>query len=286
MDWARDLPDWPHTGLSRQVRYGPHLWHVQETGHGPTVLLLHGAGSSTHTWRDLIPLLARDHRVIALDMPGQGFTRAGTKSRCGLEAMTADIAALCTAEGWHPNLIVGHSAGAAVALSLAMRLGPDVAVTGINAALDRFDGVAGWLFPLLAKLLALNPFTPVAFTAGGNPSARARRLIESTGSALDDVGISFYARLIADRAHVEGTLQMMAQWNIDALAARLSEITAPVLFLVGDRDRAVAPKVSARAANSMPNATLVHLPKLGHLAHEEDPGEINRQIRDWTVIQS
>ena len=48
----------------------PHRWHVQVLGEGPTVLLLHGAGGATHSWRGLAPLLATDHRVVMLDLPG------------------------------------------------------------------------------------------------------------------------------------------------------------------------------------------------------------------------
>ena len=43
-------------------------------GDGPDLLLLHGSGAATHSWRDLAPLLARDFRVIAPDLPGHGFT--------------------------------------------------------------------------------------------------------------------------------------------------------------------------------------------------------------------
>ena len=281
MDWSRDLPTWPLHHLSRRIASKPHQWHVQESGSGPLLLLLHGAGASTHSFRALIPALSQTHRVIALDLPGQGFTRAGTKTRCGLEPMTADIAHLCQQEGWHPDVILGHSAGAALALNLASRLSPAPKVIALNAALGRFEGVAGWLFPVLAKVLALNPLTAMAFTLGGNPTARARRLIAGTGSTLDDEGYALYARLIADRAHVDCALQMMAQWNIDPLADRLPQITARTLFIAADNDRAVPPETSDRAAAIMPNAALTRLPGLGHLAHEEDPETVLAHITGW-----
>lgn len=285
MDWDRDLPSWPLNHLSRQVTVRPHRWHVQEAGSGPTLLLLHGAGASTHTWRDLIPLLTPSYHVVAIDLPGQGFTRLGTKARCGLAPMTEDILRLCDSEDWRPDLVVGHSAGGALALTLSQALantataGPGI--IGINPALGRFDGVAGWLFPILAKLLAINPLTSYAFSAGGARPSRARNLIESTGSHLSDEGVAFYARLIADRPHVEGTLQMMAQWNIDALINRLEGLNSPCLFLTGGRDLAIAPSVSQNAAARMPNAEVLTFPKLGHLAHEEAPDDIARHILDW-----
>ncbi|WP_397544081.1 alpha/beta fold hydrolase BchO [Roseovarius salis] len=285
MDWTRDLPGWPLQDLSRRVRCRPHEWHVQEAGTGQTILLLHGAGGATHSWRDLLPALAEGYHAVAIDLPGQGFTRAGTRRRLGLSQMSSDIASLCAAQGWHPRAIIGHSAGAAIALDLAGRLagpgGDPPGVVGINAALDRFDGIAGWLFPALAKLLALNPLTASAFTLGRNHAARAQRLIESTGSHINATGLTCYARLFSDRPHVDATLQMMAQWNVDALVARLPEATGRCLLLTGSRDSAVSPEVSRRAAARMPRCETGDLGPLGHLAHEEAPAETLRHITGW-----
>lgn len=287
MDWARDLPGWPLSHLSRRVASRPHRWHVQEAGSGRTLLFLHGAGASTHSWRALLPPLAQDHHVVALDLPGHGFTAPGTRTRSNLGAMSADIAALCRAEGWHAHVIIGHSAGAAIALRMAYdaaEAGNAVPrVLGLNAALDRFEGVAGWLFPMLARLLAINPLTSLAFSVGGNRQARARRLIGSTGSDLDEEGLAFYARLIGDRAHVEGTLQMMAQWDVAPLVDLLPRIAAPCLLVTGDGDRAVPPAVSERAAARLPQGRHLALAGLGHLAHEEDPERITALIRTFAA---
>lgn len=285
MNRVRDLPGWPLSELSRRIRHRPHDWHVQEAGTGETVLLIHGAGGSTHSWRDMLGPLARQYHVVALDLPGQGFTRAGTTRRLGLPAMTEDIHALCVAEGWHPRAIIGHSAGAAIALGLALRLtrpdggAPDV--IGINAALDRFQGVAGWLFPVLAKVLALNPLTAAVFTLGGDPAARAQRLIRGTGSRIDAAGLACYGRLFSDRGHVDATLQMMAQWDVTALLDRLPHITARCLLVTGANDTAVSPEVSARAAGRLPSCDVIAMDGVGHLAHEEAPKATLGHIAAW-----
>jgi magnesium chelatase accessory protein len=260
------------------VRHRPHDWHLQEIGEGPELLFLHGAGASTHSWRDVVSALAPRWRCIAIDLPGQGFTSAGTLRRCGLEAMTEDVAYLCEAEGWRPVAIVGHSAGAAIALNLSLRLGHHPAVVGINAALGHFRGVASWLFPLVAKLLALNPLTARIFTIGGRRIDRARRLIEGTGSQLDETGLAYYSALISDTGHVDATLQMMTQWNIDPLLERLPQVSAPVLLIVGGNDLAVPPQTSVEVSRRLPNAQVVELPALGHLAHEESPQDIAGRV--------
>ncbi|SLN57813.1 Sigma factor SigB regulation protein RsbQ [Roseovarius gaetbuli] len=257
MDWGRDLAAWPLNDVSRRIHHPPHHWHVQEMGSGPLALLIHGAGASTHSWRDIMPALARTHRVIALDLPGQGFTRAGARRRLGLAGMSEDITSLCLAQGWQPSLIIGHSAGAAVAVALAQNLagptGQPPDILRINAALGRFEGVADWLFPALVKLLALNPFTASRFTLGADKTTRARRLIEGTGSRISPEGLALYGRLIGDREHVDATFHMMAQWSLDGLLEALPGITA-CLLVTGAHDLAVPPETSIRAANRMPRA--------------------------------
>jgi len=275
-----DLPpdDWPGRALSRIVPSKPHRWHVQVTGTGPDVLLLHGAGASSHSWAALIPYLAAQHRVIALDLPGHGWTRS-PRGRARLVDVAADIAGLCQQEAWVPSLVIGHSAGGAVSLELARqgRIHPERLVI-VNGALENFRGAAGWLFPAMAKLLALNPLTGLLISGGGRSVQQVRSILSSAGTELDDAGLSRYARLIQRRAHVDGTLAMMAQWSLDDLNRALAQITTPTLFVHGERDGAVAVRVAERAAAAMPAAKLVTLPGVGHLAHEEVPDRVAAEI--------
>ena len=256
----------------------PHRWHVQVTGEGPDVLLLHGAGASAHSWAPLVPHLADRHRVIALDLPGHGWTRS-PRGRARLGDVAADIAALCAQEGWEPQLVIGHSAGGAVSLELARQglILPERLVV-VNGALENFRGAAGWLFPIMAKMLALNPFTGLLISQGGRSVSQVRSILSSAGTELSDEGLARYANLIQRRAHVDGTLAMMAQWSLDDLNRALPEIATPTLFVHGERDGAVALRVAERAARTMPDAQLVALPGVGHIAHEEAPERVAEEI--------
>jgi magnesium chelatase accessory protein len=277
---------WPLREVSRAIHVRPHLWHVQVTGAGPTLLLLHGAGGATQSWRGLAPLLSPAFRLILPDLPGQGFTRLGDRSRSGLDAMAGDLAALLEDQGWRPDAVIGHSAGAALALRLAEILPePPRAVVGLNAALGRFDGLQGVLFPALARLLALNPLVPQVFARLAGGEVQVRRLLDATGSAIDAEGLRLYRRLVSDPAHVDGTLAMMAQWQLDGLLARLPEIRLPVLLVVGTRDRAVPPAVSREAAARLPQAEVAELAGLGHLMHEEAPAAVAQILRPFLGAQ-
>lgn len=283
-DLSDELAGWPMRDRSRRIDVRPHRWHVQEAGDGPLLLLLHGTGGATHSWRDLMPDLARDHRVVALDLPGHGFTRLGSGLRSGLRPMAEDIARLAASQGWQPTAIVGHSAGGALALALSERLttaeGTQPAVIGINAALEPFDGMAGVMLPMMAKLLALNPFVPGMFALSSGTPDRVRQLIEGTGSHLDAEGLALYARLLGDPRHVAGALRMMAEWTLEPLVEAMPRIAAPTTLIVGAGDRAVPPETSDRAADRLPNARVARLPGLGHLAHEEAPATVAARMRE------
>ena len=279
MDWSRDSEIWPNAKHSRFVACAPHRWHVQEAGSGRSVLLLHGAGGATQSWRSMFPILAGEAHVIAPDLPGQGFSKMGTRTRCGLEDMSDDLARLLKQEGWHPDIVVGHSAGGALALWLAESLGVPT-VIGLNAALGKFEGVAGWLFPLIAKAMSLNPLVPPLLARMTGSETRVRELLAATGSRTDPLGVALYRKLMSDAGHIDGTLAMMARWDIDPLLARLPTINAKVMLVTGELDGTVLPEVSARAATRLPDASHVKLPELGHLMHEEAPEKICGLILD------
>ncbi|WP_424966082.1 alpha/beta fold hydrolase BchO [Dinoroseobacter sp. S375] len=278
MNWDLEKRHWPHAEASRFLRVTPHQWHVQVMGQGPTLLLLHGAGASLHSFADLMTALAPRYRVVAVDLPGHGFTTKGGSQRAGLAAVSTDLAALLRREDLLPQGIIGHSAGAAVGLDLIDKLPePPRGFIALNGAFAEFDGVAGWLFPMLAKLLALNPFTSLVFANTTTPRSVAQ-LITATGSELSERQLMLYYRLVRDRAHVSGALAMMSQWDLRPLGKKMPGIDTPALLLTGARDKAVAPAVSEDAARKLPRAETRCLPHLGHLMHEERPDLIAAEI--------
>ena len=241
------------------------------------MLLLHGAGGSVHSFADLFPRLAQHARVFAPDLPGHGFTKLGARQRSGLQHMAEDVSALCAQEHIAPRMIIGHSAGGAIALMMGQLPAHQTAtLVGINPALSRFDGIAGVLFPAMAKLLATVPFTSRLFSSVWASKDRVRTLINSTGSTLSDAQVDLYRTLVAREAHVSGTLDMMAQWDLGPLVDGLMTIENPVHFITGTYDMTVPARIAEDAAKKMPNAQVTALERYGHLVHEERPDEIAR----------
>jgi len=272
-------PDWPNAEFSRFVRAGTLEWHVQIMGEGPPILLLHGTGAATHSWRDVAPQLAERFTVIACDLPGHGFTR-GNLGRPSLPAMAKAVAGLLGALKIEPQVIVGHSAGAAIGLRMAIDglIHPE-AIVALSPALLPFPGIAQQLFPAMAKMLFVNPFAPHIFAQMARGEGVVCRFLErSTGSKIDAKGVAQYARLFGDAKHCAGALAMMANWDLTALKADLPALQTPLLVLHGEKDSAISSPSARSAATLVPGALFEELDGLGHLAHEEQPRLVAERI--------
>lgn len=216
---------------------------------------------------------------MALDLPGQGFTKLGAPQRCGLDAMAEDIAKLLDKLDAHPQAIIGHSAGSAIAMKLVGFIDPKPTILSINGAFEKFAGIAGILFPAIAKLLSFNPATGFLFSRIADHERRVRKLMESTGSHISEAQLSCYHQLVRDSSHVNAALSMMAQWSLDDMPQTLRNLSTPVHYLVGGKDRAVPMETSQRANAITPNSDLECIPDLGHVMHEENPQMVLEWIR-------
>ena len=283
LQWDVDGRDWPNRQASRFVEAGGIRWHVQRAGDGPVALLLHGTGASTHSWRDLLPELAREFTVVAPDLPGHGFSGSADDPECySLPGMAAAVGSLLGALGLSPGLVIGHSAGAAVALRMALdgRIVP-AALASINGALLPFRGLPGQLFSPAARLLARLDFVPrLVARRAADPDA-VIRLLRDTGSRLDERGVSLYRRLICSPEHVGATIAMMSRWDLAPMIREYPDLALPLLLVVGERDGTVSPGEADRVARLVPGARIKKLPGLGHLPHEEEPARMASLILDF-----
>ena len=274
-------PWWPHAECSGFCDAGALRWHVQQWPHkdrdAPVALLLHGTGAATHTWRHLAPLLAPQFQVIAPDLPGHGFTRTPAQQALTLPAMAQAVSELLTVLKLRPSLVIGHSAGAAIAMRMLLDglVVPRLTVS-INGAILPLQGPVGRLFLPLARMLTVNPFVPPAFAAVASLPVVARRLLEGTGSRIDSEGERCYAHLMANATHVAGALRLMASWDLQPLADALPQWRAPLLLIAAEQDRTLPASHSQRARALIGDASsrCVVLPRLGHLAHEEDASAV------------
>jgi magnesium chelatase accessory protein len=268
-----DGKDWPNRETSLFIKADGLHWHVQRMGSGRPLLLIHGTGASSHSWRDVMPRLASDFDVIAPDLPGHGFTRGATRAQLSLPGMAKALHALLQAMNVMPQIAVGHSAGAVILLAMTDRnlISPQYLIS-FNGAFFPIAGPVGHLFSPLAKLLASFGALTGLFSHFVDRKS-VERLLASTGSQIDSRGVALYERLFSDEAHLSGTLTMMAEWDLRDCPAMLKRLTTPIVFVKGLRDKTIPPHTADDAAALAKQSRVIALPDLGHLAHEEHPAE-------------
>lgn len=243
--------------------------HVRDSGpkDAPVVLLLHGFGSSLHTWDAWAAALAVDRRVIRFDLPGSGLTGADPTGDYSDERSVQVIAALMDALGVPRASLVGHSMGGRMAWRFAAAL---------PARVDKL------------VLLAPDGFASPGFEYGKAPDVGAAvRLMRyvlprplltmSLKPAYADPAQMTEER--ATRYHdlmlapgVRGAMiQRMEQMVLTDPQPLLQRIASPTLLVWGDKDAMIPVANAADYLRAMPKARLVTLPNVGHLPQEEAP---------------
>ena len=288
LHWDSDGLHWPHRERSRFVTVQGLCWHVQHwpgpSPKAPLALLIHGTGAASHSWRDLAPALNQRFALLAMDLPGHAFTHplGSAAPPLSLPGMARALADLLAQLPFQADLVLGHSAGAAIALRMALSgaMEPRL-LLGLNAALLPLGGLAGQLFSPVAKLMALTPWAPRLFARSAQAPAVLDRLLDSTGSVIDEPGRALYRMLVSQPDHVAGALGMMANWDLDGLSSELGQLKTPLDLIVGTRDLTVPPEQAERVLRLLPaglQAQCLRLEGLGHLAHEEQPERVAQLI--------
>ncbi|HKJ15856.1 MAG TPA: alpha/beta fold hydrolase BchO [Xanthomonadales bacterium] len=279
-------------GIRRySVFSGGLQWHIKRKGataqdEATSVLLLHGTGSSIHSWNGLFPQLPDNFDVLAPDLPGHGDTLGAGDSELTLSGMASSLAALLSKMEFKPELLIGHSAGAAIALKMGCEgtVNPRL-IVGINAALLPYGGRFAPVFRPIAKAFASMPGLPGLVASRARKPGAVERLISGTGSKLGEEEVGHYRHLLSSQRHVTSTLTMMANWRLEGLLHDFQRTGIPLTLLVAEQDRMVEPWQAENACEIATQTRLIHLSGLGHLAHEEDPKTVATTLLDaWTEV--
>lgn len=262
--------DWPNRQISRSITVGDLTWHVQISGKGPVILLLHGTGSSTHSWGELTPLLNQEAQVLSVDLPGHAFTLGASVDSLRLEQIASNLIALISElkMAW-PTIVVGHSAGAPLALAFAnlAPIKPQV-IIGLNPSLippppsyTQFFGPmlgpvtkSATLASILAKIAPLSGMTD--------------RLLDSTNTNLPETNRNYYRRLFTSPEHVRGAMNFMASANINQVLSASSNLPSKLIWVIGESDQWV-PELGLQKIirQYFPKSTVMHW-QGGHIMHE------------------
>jgi pimeloyl-ACP methyl ester carboxylesterase len=254
------------------------LVHVARSGHGEPVVLLHGFGASSYSWRHVTAELSGEYELIAVDLNGFGYSerprRAAAYTVAGQLALVMGVMDALGIERAH---LAGHSYGGALALHAAWRH-PQRCHT-----LVLVDS-AGADYPWVRRtpLAAVTPLSHLFVRARAvKRDAVAKGL---RGSIADDslvtpelVGAYF------ERVRIEGVSRAFRGLTVPTSEPRelpdLERLDLPVLLVWGAEDELISPDAARRAAESLPDAELEILDGVGHIPPEESPAALAERMR-------
>ncbi len=255
--------------------------HVDVTGSGEPLVMLHGWGMHGGIWGSAVEQLAQRHRVHCVDLPGYGYSTSpapsgrakrgvGGERSEGSGALDAIVSVL-SAHFDEPVTVCGWSLGGQVALRWAQLAPHQVSKLVLVATTPRFVQCDGWdcamaeetLREFSASLLENYALTLKRFVAlQVRGSEHERELLADMRSLL-------FSRGEPDRVALRGGLEILR--NTD-LRAQLGEIMQAALVIAGERDTLTHPAASAYLARALPSARLVEIKGASHvpfLSHPE-----------------
>jgi magnesium chelatase accessory protein len=286
--------DWPYREASQIISVGGLDWHVQcheaKQPSGTTIVLIHGTGASTHSWADLIEPLRRSACLVVIDLPGHGFTRGAVPSRLTLPLMANDVQELLLQLKLEGDVVlVGHSAGAPLAIEWALRFsrqGPQrfrtTHILGLNPSLVPPPSLYTTLLgPVVAPIATSSPMTGMLAFIAAN-TKMVDQLLDSTASKISEQSRVHYRYLFSQTAHVQGAMGFMAGADLPSILSRSKTLDVPTYFLLGAQDTWVKEALLKDVLrDAFPKSKVDTWPG-GHLLHEERPQAVANWI--YTIL--
>lgn len=252
--------------------------HYVDRGAGVPVVLIHGASGNLRDFAvSIMDDLARDHRVIAFDRPGHGWsTRPARPDIHDPAAQAALINKALRKLGVGRHVLLGHSWGGAVAVAYALNHPQDlIGIVPLGAATHPWPGGVAWYHrlvrtPVLGDVFLNTAMVPVAQLLRGpgiagtfEPQAAPSGYGEAIGLDLVFRPASFAANS-ADVSHLKAALARMAP--------RYREIRVPTIIIHGGGDRTVGFKLHAEPLHAaVAGSELIRLRQTGHMPHHARP---------------
>jgi pimeloyl-ACP methyl ester carboxylesterase len=245
--------------------------HYIDKGHGPAVVLVHGFGGHTFSFRHTISALATDHRVVAVDLMGFGYSERPANADYSLTAQATRVLRLMDALGIDSAVALGHSMGGEVVMRMAA-LSPERVEKLILVA-----SVSSDRLPSLPATPLLKPFLPAL--------ARLTSHLLLRRSVYDRTFITLemregYLAPMRIRGSRDGLYQMLRDGRKDK-KVDFSRITQPVLLLSAAAEKIVPGFALARIRSRLPQAEVVVIENAGHLLLEEQPDACNAAILNF-----
>jgi pimeloyl-ACP methyl ester carboxylesterase len=241
-------------------------YHLHESGHEgltPPIVLIHGAGGTHLYWPPEVRRLA-GYRIYAPDLPGHG--KSGGRGMQSISAYTQVLIGWMDVMDLHSVVLVGHSMGSAIALSLALEYPGRALGLGLVGAGARLR-VSTDLLEQASNPAAFSGAVAMVINRSFSPHAPAR-LVELASQRMVEVRPSV----------LYGDFLACDEFDV---RERLTELHQPTLVLCGADDRMTPVRFAQYLANSIHNAVLKIVPDAGHMVMLERPLVVATAISEF-----
>jgi pimeloyl-ACP methyl ester carboxylesterase len=254
-----------------------------ELGSGSPVVFIHGLSGSWQNWLEQVPVFARDHRVIAFDLPGFGASEM-PREKITISGYGRFVAALLDELGVSAAAVVGNSMGGFIGIELAIRF-PErverlvlVSAAGLSIEYLRNERALAVLGALGNRLAAYSGWLASRSDALARRPVARRAIFGIVAHRPDRLP----GPLVAEQVRGSGKPGFLPA--LDALTDypirdRLGEIACPTLIVWGAEDKLVPARDADEFARLIPNSRKVVWPQTGHVAMLERPEAFNALVQ-------
>jgi pimeloyl-ACP methyl ester carboxylesterase len=258
----------------------PRDWHVEIQGQGPNLVLLHGLGASSFSWRHNRAPLARHFRVITPDLPGHGRSPAPPQADYRVAALVRGVLDFLDWHGLETAVLGGNSLGGGLSLLLAGEHPDRVPALVLLAPAAVLTRIPYTFYPLRLPVLGY----ALAVLLGPWFLPLFLRLVYCHPERLIPEAAPGYGSPYRDRRRRLALRQVCRQLEIrplEEIAALLHRLTQPTVLIWGERDRILPAAQGRWLKQHLPQAAFHLLPQVGHAPQEEAPAAVNKIIIDF-----
>ena len=264
--------------------------NYEDHGQGQPLILLHGYGASTYSWRYVSPYFSKAYRVIAIDLKGFGLSDKPMDNDYSVLDQSRIISEFIRVHSLENVILVGHSLGGAVSL-LTYLMQSDHGAHHISK-LILFDTASYKQdlpdFISILRVPIINVLS-LCLTSSNFKSRMILRKAFFDHSKITEEMVTTYGAYLslpgASHALIKTAKQILPS-NLEEISERYKSINIPVLLIWGEKDKIVPLEIGRKLAGNIPNSKLVVVPNCGHVPQEECPIQAIEAMESFLSYQT